>query len=160
MLFRSNTDTAYIVDGEGRLDMNYVALHEGKKTQSNMQAGGVLRDHAFKLYRGTIDFKWGAKGAVGNEKEDVLLLSNDVVNQTIPLILCAEEDVEGNHGATIGKLDDELLFYLESRSMNREQIYEMMAMAKVDAVCRKIPDAATQAKVQKFLGRAVEEEEA
>ena len=44
--------------------------------------------------------------------------------------------------------------------MNREQIYEMMAMAKVDAVCRKIPDAATQAKVQKFLGRAVEEEEA
>lgn len=155
-----NADTAYIVGGDGRLDMNYVAVHEGKKTQSNMQAGGVLRDHAFKLYRGTIDFKWGAKGAVGNEKEDVLLLSNDVVNQTIPLILCAEEDVEGNHGATIGKLDDELLFYLESRSMNREQIYEMMAMAKVDAVCRKIPDASTQAKVQKFLGRAVEEEEA
>ena len=155
-----NADTAYIVGGDGRLDMNYVAVHEGKKTQSNMQAGGVLRDHAFKLYRGTIDFKWGAKGAVGNEKEDVLLLSNDVVNQTIPLILCAEEDVEGNHGATIGKLDDELLFYLESRSMNREQIYEMMAMAKVDAVCRKIPDAATRAKVQEFLGRAGEEEEA
>ena len=153
-----NTDTAYIVEGDGRLDMNYVALHEGKKTQSNMQAGGVLRDHAFKLYRGTIDFKWGAKGAVGNEKEDVLLLSNEVVNQTIPLILCAEEDVEGNHGATIGKLDDELLFYLESRGMNREQIYEMMAMAKVDAVCRKIPDARTQAKVQKFLGRDCEED--
>ena len=155
-----NADTAYIVGGDGRLDMNYVAVHEGKKTQSNMQAGGVLRDHAFKLYRGTIDFKWGAKGAVGNEKENVLLLSNDVVNQTIPLILCAEEDVEGNHGATIGKLDDELLFYLESRGMNREQIYEMMAMAKVDAVCRKIPDAATRAKVQEFLGRAGEEEEA
>lgn len=153
-----DTDTAYIVEGDGRLDMNYVALHEGKKTRSNMQAGGVLRDHAFKLYRGTIDFKWGAKGAVGNEKEDVLLLSNDVVNQTIPLILCAEEDVEGNHGATIGKLDDELLFYLESRGMNREQIYEMMAMAKVDAVCRKIPDAAAQEKVQEFLGRADEEE--
>lgn len=155
-----NADTAYIVEDAGRLDMNYVALHEGRKTQSNMQAGGVLRDHAFKLYRGTIDFKWGAKGAVGNEKEDVLLLSNDVVNQTIPLILCAEEDVEGNHGATIGKLDDELLFYLESRGMTREQIYEMMATAKVDAVCRKIPDARTQAKVQEFLGRACEEEEA
>ena len=44
--------------------------------------------------------------------------------------------------------------------MNREQIYEMMAMAKVDAVSRKIPDAATRAKVQEFLGRAGEEEEA
>lgn len=153
-----NADAAYIVEGDGRLDMNYVALHEGKKTRSNMQAGGVLRDHAFKLYRGTIDFKWGAKGAAGNEKEDVLLLSDTVVNQTIPLILCAEEDVEGNHGATIGKLDDELLFYLESRGMNREQIHEMMAMAKVDAVCRRIPDAAARSKVQGFLGRAGEEE--
>ena len=154
-----NTDTAYIVGGDGRLDMNYIALHEGKKTLSDMQAGGVLRDHAFKLYRGTIDFKWGAKGAKGNEKEDVLLLSDDVVNQTIPLILCAEEDVEGNHGATIGKLDEELLFYLESRGMTREEIYEMMALAKVDAVSRKIPDAATRAKVDAFLGREVEEEE-
>ena len=96
----------------------------------------------------------------GGLEDTYTINDGGVVNQTIPLILCAEEDGEGNHGATIGKLDDELLFYLESRSMNREQIYEMMAMAKVDAVCRKIPDAATRAKVQEFLGRAGEEEEA
>ena len=40
-----------------------------------------------------------AKGAKGDELEDVLLLDDGVQNQTIPLILCAEEDVEGNHGA-------------------------------------------------------------
>ena len=71
-----------------------------------------------------------------------------------------KEDVEGNHGATIGKLDDELLFYLESRSMNREQIYEMMLWPRWMRSRRKIPDAATRAKVQEFLGRAGEEEEA
>lgn len=144
------TDTAYNVCGDGKLDMNYIANHIGKHTTCDMQAGGVLRDRAFKLYRGTIDFKKGAKGAVGNEKEDVLLLDDHVVNQTIPLILCAEEDVEGNHGATIGQLDDELLFYLESRGLSREEIYEMMAQAKIDAVCRKIPDEETRRRVQQF----------
>ena len=75
-------------------------------------AGGVLRDQAFKLFRGTIDFKAGSAGSEGEEQEDVLILGDDAVNQTIPLILCAEEDVQGSHGATIGRLDDELLFYL------------------------------------------------
>ncbi len=43
-----------------------------------------------------------------------LLLGEDVVNRTIPLILCAEEDVEGNHGASIGQLDEDILFYMNS----------------------------------------------
>lgn len=71
--------------------MNYVALHEGKKSVSEIKTDGVLHENSKKLFRGTIDFKKGAAGAVGNEKEDVLLLDDDIVNQTIPLILCAEE---------------------------------------------------------------------
>lgn len=90
--------------------------------------------------RGTIDFVKGCAGSKGNEKEDVLLLDDDVKNQTIPVILCAEEDVEGNHGATIGQLDEELLFYLRSRELSEEYIYEMLAKAGIDAVCSKIPD--------------------
>ena len=59
-----------------------------------MNADGVLQDRSAKLFRGTIDFQKGAAGSKGDEKEDVLLLGEDVVNRTIPLILCAEEDVE------------------------------------------------------------------
>lgn len=59
-----------------------------------MNADGILDDQAFKLFRGTIDFKNGSSGSKGDEKEDVLLMGDNVVNQTIPLILCAEEDVE------------------------------------------------------------------
>ncbi len=42
-------------------------------------------------------------------------MGDDVVNQTIPLILCAEEDVKGSHGASIGQLDEETLFYMQAR---------------------------------------------
>lgn len=154
-----SAETGYLVENDGVLDMNYVAEHQGKKTTSDMRAAGVLRDQAKKLYRGTIDFKKGAKGAVGNEKEDVLLLDEEVVNRTIPLILCAEEDVEGNHGATIGKLDDELLFYLESRGLTKEEVYEMMAQARIDEISRKIPDLETRKKIFEFQGRTFEAEE-
>jgi Fe-S cluster assembly scaffold protein SufB len=138
-------DIGYLVSGDGHLDMNYDSYQTGKKTSCSINAAGVLRDRAFKLFRGTIDFQAGCSGSTGDEMEDVLLMDDDVVNQTIPLILCAEEDVVGNHGATIGRLDESLMFYMESRGMNRSEIYEMMAKARLDAVIRKIPDEKTRA---------------
>ena len=110
------SDIGYLLQDDQRLDMNYVALHEGKRTNSEINASGVLKDASSKLFRGTIDFQHGSAESVGAEKEDVLLMGDDVVNQTIPLILCAEEDVEGNHGASIGELDEKTLFYLACRT--------------------------------------------
>ena len=116
-----------------------------------MNASGVLREQGRKLFRGPIDFRKGAAGAVGNEKEDVLLLDDTVVNQTIPLILCEEEDVEGNHGATIGKLDEELLFYLESRGIPKTEVYEMMGKARINAIISRIEDERTRKLVAGYL---------
>ena len=146
-----NSDVGYLVGGAGLLDMNFVAYHTGKKTMSRMDASGVLREQGRKLFRGTIDFRKGAVGAVGNEKEDVLLLDDTVMNQTIPLILCEEEDVEGNHGATIGKLDEELLFYLESRGIPKTEVYEMMGKARIDAIISRIEDERTRKLVAEYL---------
>ena len=135
-------EIAYRLGGEERLDMNCEAIHLGRRTRSEILASGVLREKAFKLLRGTIDLRTGCAGAVGNEMEDVLLVDDTVRNQSVPVILCSEEDVEGNHGATIGRLDESLVFYLASRGMSPEEIDRMMAQAKMDAVLRKIPDAA------------------
>ncbi|MCC8138120.1 MAG: SufD family Fe-S cluster assembly protein [Clostridiales bacterium] len=144
--------TGYLLDNKEKLDMNYVASHTGEKTVSRMDVSGVLRGESQKLFRGTIDFRNGSVGAKGDEKEDVLLFSDHVINRTVPLILCEEEDVEGNHGATIGKLDEALLFYLSSRGISEEEIYEMMARARIDAVCNGIADEKTQELVQECLG--------
>ena len=155
-------DAAYLIQGKGTLDINYVATHHGRKTASDIHFDGVLRDTASKIFRGTIDFKNGAVNAVGAEKEDVLLMDPGVSNKTVPLILCAEENVSGTHGATIGKLGKELLFYLESRGMTREEIYEMMARARMDAVASKIEDEQLRAWLLRevladFFGEMVEE---
>lgn len=137
-------EIGYRLDGDEVLDVNCEAIHTGQKTESAINASGVLSDRASKLLRGTIDLRNGCKGAVGNELEDVLLMDETVRNRSVPVILCAEEDVVGNHGATIGRLDENVVYYLESRGMARGAIYEMMAKAKLDAVIRKIPDEATR----------------
>ena len=89
--------TGYLEQHTQRLDVNIVANHVGTETESTILADGTLKDQAYKVFRGTIDFERGASTSVGNEEENVLLLGDDIVNKTVPLILCAEEDVQGNH---------------------------------------------------------------
>ena len=145
-----NTDLAYNALEYQVLDMNYVAVHHGKRTNCLMEAAGTLREHSEKIFRGTIDFQQGCAGAKGTENESVLLLGDTMINQTIPLILCKEEDVEGNHGASIGKLDDKVLFYLGSRGIPEEAAQQMIAQSRVDAVCQKIPSDYVQAQVREY----------
>ena len=68
------------------------------------------------------------------------MLGDDAVNKTIPLILCAEENVEGTHGATIGELDKETLFYFESRGIAKAEAENIMARAAVERLIRLAND--------------------
>lgn len=142
---------AYYGRRRQRLDFNFVSDHYGKGTRCSMTADGSLKDGAAKVYRGTIDFKCGAKGAVGEEEESVLMLTDDVVNRSVPLILCSEEDVQGNHGASIGKPDEDILFYLASRGFTAEEASAMLARAKIDGLCRRIGEGQLTAAAEDYL---------
>lgn len=147
---------AYTAKNEQDLDINYVVRQTGKETDSKMFVNGVVTDSAKKTWRGTIDFVKGAKNAVGNETEDVLLLSPSVVNKTLPVILCDEEAVEGHHGASIGRLDDDMLFYLETRGVDRKTAENLMIKAKVNSVSNRIQDEGLKEKINNYLEEAFE----
>lgn len=147
-----NIDSAYSLSGSSSLDINYVINHYGKKTECDITTKGVLYKGATKVYRGTIDFKHGCKGAKGNETEDVLLMDEDVVNKTVPVILCAEEDVEGNHGATIGKVNENLIFYFLNRGISEADAYSMLAKAGMESVIKLIEDVELKDICYKELG--------
>ena len=146
-----NSDLGYLRTGSSKLDINFVARQKGKLTESHMLASGVLRDEADKIFRGTIDFIHGCADSKGEEREDVLLLSPDVRNRTVPLILCAEENVEGEHGASIGKLSEEELFYFESRGIPENMVNELMAASKLEAVAGRIDDMEVKSSVMSLL---------
>ena len=145
-----SSETGYHVKPGQVLDMNYVAVHNGKRTLSQMEVNGTLEEGAKKIFRGTIDFRQGCAGAKAGENENVMLMGEQMINQTIPVILCKEEDVEGNHGASIGQLDDKVLFYLGSRGISRKAAQAIIAQARIDAICEKIPEDAVKQQIREF----------
>lgn len=149
---RFKSDTAYITENGQILDMNYVVNHHGAKTDTKMIVKGVVGEAALKTYRGTIDFKRGCTDATGDEQEETLLMSKTAVNKSIPMILCDEENVAGTHGATLGRLGADELFYMQSRGISEEEAKLMMKKAKVLSVASLIPSDAVREKIENFLG--------
>ena len=145
------SDTAYHCRAAQLLDMNYAVWHTGAKTDTQMRVKGVVADDAVKVYRGTIDFKRGCAGATGDEQDETLLLSPTAVNKSIPMILCDEEDVSGTHGATIGRLSADELFYMQSRGISEDEAKRMMTRAKVASVAHLIPDDSVVAEIAAYL---------
>ena len=146
-----NSNAAYLCQNNQYLDMNHIVNHYGKKTECNMKVNGTLKDSACKTYRGTIDFKNGCCGAKGNEMEESLVLSPSVVNKSLPNILCDEEDVEGEHGATIGRLSNDILFYMQSRGISTKEAEKLMARAKIQACADLIPDENVKNQISEFM---------
>ena len=146
------SDIGYIGEQTHAIDMNEVVNHFGKATESEINVSGALRDGAKKIFRGTIDFKTGAADSVGNEQETVLMLGEDVENKTVPVILCSEENVVGNHGATIGELDEETMFYFASRGIDKEHAENIMARACIERLKDIIQDETFAAIIDKELG--------
>lgn len=145
-----HSETGYHVRPDQFLDMNYVAVYKGRQTSCEMQVNSTLEEGAKMVFRGTIDFQKGCAGAKAAENENVLLMGERLQNQTLPVILCKEEDVEGSHGASIGQMDEKALFYLASRGISTEAAQAMIAQARIDAICAKIPAAEIQEEVREF----------
>ena len=144
---RIDVDTSYLASGTQQRDFNYIIRHRGRKTVSNMDANGVLTGTSKKCLRGTIDLIHGAKGAEGNERETVLLASKGVDNKTVPNILCDEDDVAGNHGATIGHVRPDQLFYAACRGLSQEQAEALFLSAKLEDAALRAPNDAVRANV-------------
>ena len=147
------SDTAYICQGTQYLDMNQVVVHKGRNTVCDMKTHGTAKDEATKTYRGTIDMVKGCAGSNGNEIETTLLLSPKAVVKAAPIILCGEEDIAAEHGSTIGKLSDEMLFYINTRGIDQSLAEELLTRAKVTAAAGTIEDEGIQKEISDFLER-------
>ena len=147
------SDTAYICQGTQYLDMNQVVVHKGKKTVCDMKTHGTAKDETTKTYRGTIDMVKGCAGSTGNEIETTLLLSPKAVVKAAPIILCGEEDIAAEHGSTIGKLSNDMLFYMNSRGIDQKTAEELLTRAKVIAAASAIEDEGIRQEIEGFLNR-------
>ena len=143
----------YFGSGKRKLDLNYVIRQRGKRTQATMTVRGALKDNCDKIFRGTLDFQRGAKGSTGREFEEVVILSPNTRNRSVPLMLAAEDEVDGHHAVSVGKIDDEKIFYLMSRGLDTAQAQRLIVEAAFAPVIEKIPDENLRGVLTKNLQR-------
>lgn len=152
-------DTAYLAGAQQRVDYNIVANHIGKRSQSAIHSDGALRDGAFKVFRGTIDFKNGSSASEGAEQENVLLLGDELCNQSVPLILCAEENVKGAHGASVGELDEDMLLYFAARGMDKDTAENHLTRGRLSRCCERLGAAVLQERAERAMAERLGMEE-
>jgi Fe-S cluster assembly protein SufD len=143
---------AYFGGGKGRLDLNYLAEHYGEGSSSQILIHGALQGEAKKIFRGTIDLKRGARGSKGRELESVLLLDERARSIAVPLLLAGEDDVEGEHAASAGKVDAKKLHYLMARGLSERQATQLLVEAAFQPVLDRLPSDAWRALVRQELG--------
>lgn len=144
---RSRLDLSlrYLAGAGEKLDLAYTVPVRGIKARANLDMTGVLSDDAKKALRATIDLVNGCKGAKASEQETVLVCGDDVVNKTLPTILCDEDDVEGSHGAAIGTVSPEQLAYLSDRGLTEDEAEGLFRRAIVDDAAITLPGDAPAA---------------
>ncbi len=133
-------NTIYLGKDDELIDINYIGELRGKKSNIKIEVQGALRDNARKHFKGTIDFKKGCKKATGDENENCMLLSDKAKSLALPMLLCSEEDVEGNHSTSSGKADEKELFYIMSRGFSRRDALKLLVRAKFNSVIETIKD--------------------
>ena len=153
---RCNVTTAYLADNDEVLDMNDSTNFYGRETFSEIKAIGLLSGRAYKTLRETVDFKRGCVHAIGHEGEDTVMLSDEVTNLTTPLILCGEEWVEGMHAATTTRLDDDMLFYLQSRGVPLRDAKRLIIESRFSPVVDMIANENIKNRVMKSMGERLD----
>ncbi len=116
-------------------------LHEAGKTHSNLDFKVALTQAARSAYTGMIRIAPDADGAEAYQENRNLLLSEDARAESIPELEILTDDVRCSHGATVAPLDDEQLFYLESRGLPHNMAVRLIVYGFLDQTLARLPQA-------------------
>ena len=129
----------YFANKDQHLDHDTQQNHLAPNTTSDLLYKGALMDHSRSVWQGMIYVAPGAIGTDGYQANRNLILSKGARADSIPGLEILADDVRCTHGATVGKLDENLLFYLESRGIPRKDAEELIVMGFFAPIMERIP---------------------
>jgi Fe-S cluster assembly protein SufD len=129
----------YFGDGNQHFDHNTRQDHIAPNTKSDLLYKGALDGHARAVFRGIIRVHKGAQQTDAYQTNRNLLLSEHARADSLPNLEIEADDVKCSHGATVGELDPEHLFYLMSRGLPRAQAERLVVMGFLGEVLSRLP---------------------
>ena len=148
----SRVTGAYFADGTQHLDYDTYQRHIAPSTTSDFAFKGALRDTATAVWRGMIRVEEGAQKTNAYQENRNLLLSRTAHANSIPGLEILANDVRCTHGATLGQVDREQLFYLMSRGLSRPEAERLI----VRGFFQDVLDRVALQPVRDALGSALE----
>ncbi|MBS14129.1 MAG: Fe-S cluster assembly protein SufD [Gemmatimonadetes bacterium] len=134
----STINGLYVLNGSQHCD-NYTLLEHCKPNcPSHELYKGILGDEARAIFRGKIHVHQIAQKTDAYQQNQNILLSDDARVNTKPQLEIYADDVKCSHGATIGQIDEDALFYLGARGINRETAHRMLLEAFANDLLSRI----------------------
>ena len=148
----SRVTGAYFADGKQHLDYDTFQEHIAPSTESDFAFKGALRENARAVWRGMIRVEEDAQKTNAYQENRNLILSDGAHADSIPGLEILANDVRCTHGATLGRVDREQLFYLMTRGLSRSEAERLI----VRGFFQDILDRIELEPVREALGAALE----
>jgi Fe-S cluster assembly protein SufD len=141
----------YLASGRQHVDNHTVIDHARPHCASHELYKGILDGHAHGVFNGKIFVRQDAQKTDAKQTNQTLLLSEDAVIDTKPQLEIFADDVKCTHGATVGQLDADALFYLRARGLGREAARSLLTYAFANDIVSRIKVEPVRARLEESL---------
>lgn len=135
----------YLLNGKSHVDNHTNVDHTIPHAESNELYKGILADQSRGVFNGKIFVRQDAQKTNAFQQNNNILLSEDAIVNTKPQLEIWADDVKCSHGCTVGQLDEEALFYLQARGIDKTQAKGLLLYAFAGEVLEKIEEESFRA---------------
>lgn len=144
-------DGLFFTFGDQHIDQTTWQVHSSPDTYSRLLYKGAVRDDSQSVYQGIIKAKPGAIRVDAYQTNNNIILNDGARAHTIPGLLIDADDLKCSHGATIGNLDEEQIFYLRSRGIPDGEARRLVMLGFFEEVIERIPQEFMRERVQEII---------
>lgn len=145
----ANINGLYLSDESQHFDLDTQQNHLETGTSSNLKFKGVLFDESYAVWQGMVYVSPKAIQTDGYQSNDNLILSGKAHARSIPGLEILADDVKCSHGATISRINDDELFYLQSRGINTSEAEKLIVKGFFSELTSQIENQKIRNKVEK-----------
>ncbi len=144
-------DGAYLVDGEDHVDHHTLVEHQAPHCRSDQTYRGIVAGKGTAVFDGIVVVHRDAQKTEAHQENRNLLLSETATVHTKPHLEIDADDVVCSHGATVGSLDEDQLFYLRARGIPEDLAHSMLTFAFLESIVDRVSHEATRARMREAL---------
>jgi len=146
----------FLGDGQQHLDSQTTVDHASPHGTSRELYKGILGGHSRGVFNGSVLVRQDAQKTNAQQFNPNLLISDDAQINTKPTLEISADDVKCSHGSTVGRLDEDALFYLRARGVDERAARQMLTVAFASEIANAIPQDSLRAQVEQLVTAKLE----